>query len=604
MKSIIHHQRRQAENGNENNKGGSLLRKRLPSLWLFIIPLLAIVLYLNTVGNGFVYDDIPQVVQNPWIRGFHNVRAIFTSGAWGFGGETTNYYRPLMHIFYMLLYALFGLNPLGFHVFNIVVHAGVSLLVFVLTLRLLGDGGRTPGRPALGAAVSAGLLFAAHPIHTEAVSWIGGIPELSFTFFCLASLLLHMRLPAERMPSFDPNYLLSLLLFSLAALCKETALVFPFVLMAYDHFIREDRRALWLRAAGYLPFLAVAAVYFLLRVHALGSLAPVKRHAELSMYQYVINAPPLLRDYALKLLLPLNLSVFYAFRPAASLFKAPALSALIFLLVLAVLLFMVRRANKRAFFFCLLMLIPLLPVLYIPALGENPFSERYLYLPSVGFVLLLSLGLQYAKQARPESSLAMAISVCLLIGVYSSGVVARNPVWRNDRALWEDAVIKSPDAAIAHYNFGLLLYREGEVDRAIQQYQAALRLQPSPRVYNDLAVAFNDIGLTDKAIELLQIAIRMRPDFADAHNNLGVAYISKGSYGKAVEHLKIAASLAPSFSGTYSNLGISYEGLGMRDDAIRNYEKALQLDANNVTARNNLGSLLSGRRMQLKPSPE
>jgi tetratricopeptide (TPR) repeat protein len=580
--------------GNRENRKAVLLRRRLPGLWMLIVPLLAIVLYLNTLGNGFVYDDIPQVVQNPWIRGFHNVWAIFASGAWGFGGESSNYYRPLMHIFYMFLYALFGLNPLWFHFFNICVHAGVSLLVFSLASGLLRDDRPLVSPPVLSASVTAGLLFSAHPIHTEAVSWISGIPDLSCTFFCLGSLLLYMRLPAERTPSFVPSYLLSLLLFFLATLCKETALVFPFVFIAYDHFIREDHRALWRRFTGYLPFLALAAVYFLLRVHALGGLAPQKRHTELAIHQYLVSALPLFRDYVLKLILPLNLSVFYTFHPASSVLQVPVLLALIFILALVALLFGVYKANKRAFFLFLLMLIPLLPVIYIPALGENPFAERYLYLPSVGFVLLLSLAVQYANKARPKGSLVMTISVCLVIALYSSGVVARNPVWKNDRTLWGDAVIKSPDAAIAHYNLGLILYNEGDLDRAIRQYQAALRLQPSPKVYNDLAVAYNDMGLSDKAIELLESAVRMSPDFADAYNNLGVAYISKRLYRKAIEHLKIAAALNPSFSGTYSNLGLSYEGLGMRDDAIRNYERALQLDPNNATARKNLATLLPG----------
>src|SRR5512143_4138639 len=133
----------------EQHKGGTALRKWPLSLWLFIIPLFAAALYLNALWNGFVYDDIPQVVQNPWISSFRNTVAIFTAGAWGFAGETTNYYRPLMHIFYMLIYALFGLNPLGFHAFNVVVHAGVSLLVFVLASRILGNDGSGPGRPAL-----------------------------------------------------------------------------------------------------------------------------------------------------------------------------------------------------------------------------------------------------------------------------------------------------------------------------------------------------------------------------------------------------------------------------------------------------------------------
>jgi len=580
------------------HKTGTPLKKSPHSLWLFIIPLFAIALYLDTLRNGFVYDDIPQVVQNPWIRNFHSITVIFTSGAWGFAGEGSNYYRPLMHIIYMLTYALFGLNPLGFHVINIVIHAGVSLLVFVLASRFLAGVQLTHRLPALSAPVSAGLLFAAHPIHTEAVSWVSGIPDLSFTFFCLASLLLYMKLPANRIPSLHPHYPLSVFLFFLATLCKETALVFPFLVIAYDHFVRRDRRTLWNQAARYLPFFSATAVYFLLRAQALGSFAPVKRHAELSAYQYVISALPLLRDYALKLILPLNLRVFYTFHPASSLLKAPAFSALIFVMIVAVSLFMVHRANKKAFFFSMMILFPLLPVLYIPALGENPFSERYLYLPSAGFILLLSLAVQYPQKAWRKGFLSLPVAVCLLIALYSAGVVARNPVWRNDRTLWEDAVIKSPDAAIAHYNFGQVLYREGELDGAVRQYRAALQLQPSPKVYNDLAVAYNDLGMPDRAIELLQVAVQMNPDFADAHNNLGVAYIAKGLYRMAIYHLNKAVSLDPSFSGAYSNLGLSYEWLGMRDDAIINYKKALQLDANNMTARNRLSTLSPGLNAQ------
>jgi tetratricopeptide (TPR) repeat protein len=298
-----------------------------------------------------------------------------------------------------------------------------------------------------------------------------------------------------------------------------------------------------------------------------------------------------------KLLLPTNLSVFHSFRPVSSVLEASAISAFIFVAVLIALVLIARKKNKRAFFSLMLMLIPLLPVLYIPALGENPFAERYLYLPSLGFVLLLSLAFRSAKGANPKGAAALGVVICLLVAIYSAAAAKRNHVWKDDHTLWEDAAMKSPGAAIAHYNFGLVLYKEGALDEAIAQYQAALRLQPSPKVYNDLAVAYNDMGLTDRAIELLHVAIQLSPNFADAHNNLGVAYIYGGKYEKAVEHLKIAIGLDPSFSGAYSNLGLSYEGLGMKEEAISSYRRALQLDAHNVTARNNLDSLLSGRRM-------
>jgi tetratricopeptide (TPR) repeat protein len=572
--------------------------KRLRLLWPVVIALFALVIYANAAGNGFVYDDTPEVVMNPWIRSAGNIGIIFTSSAWGYLGDVTNYYRPLIQVFYMGVYAIFGLNPLGFHLFNILVHGGVSILVFLVALRLLQKNAPSSNTPVLYFPAIAGLLFASHPIHTEAVSWICGIGDLSFTFFCLASFYAYMRLPATRIPSFDPVYLMSLVLFSLATLCKETALVFPLVLIVYDQAIREDAAAPLRRLKGYLPFFGVAAVYFLLRFHAIGSFAPVKRHAELSTFQYIISAFPLLMDYFAKLILPTDLHIFYTFHPVTSVASASALFGFIFMAVLIAVLFATYRRNKRAFFFLTLLLIPLLPVLYLPGLGENPFAERYLYLPSAGFVLLLSLIGQSAANAKPGRVLVLSVAVCLMIAMYSAGVVRRNTVWKNDHTLWEDTVEKSPDAAIAHYNFGVILYKEGDLHGAIRQYQTALRLEPSPKAYNDLAVAYNDMGLPDNAIPLLQAALRLNPYFADARNNLGVAYMGKGQYENAIEQFKIAAGLAPSFTGTYSNLGLCYERLGMKEDAIQNYKKALQLDAHNVTARNNLNALLSEEKKQ------
>ncbi len=544
-------------------------------------------LYFNALSNGFVYDDAGQVLANPWIRSIGSVREIFTSNAWGFAAQGSNYYRPMMHVFYMAAYAVFGLNPWGFHLLNIGIHAGVSVLVFLTARRLLDE-----NEPrSLSLPLMSGLLFAAHPIHTEAVTWIGGIPELSYTLFCLASFSLYMGLDSESRPSFRAGYLLSLAFFFLAALCKETALVLPAILMLCDHVRRGGNERLRDRMKGYVPFFAVAGVYALLRYHALPSLAPVRRHTELSGYEYFINIFPLLKDYMEKLILPAHLSVFHTFKPVTTILDGPAIAGIFVTLVLLVVLALFHRRSKKAFFFMALMLIPLVPVFYIPALGENPFAERYLYLPSLGFVLLLSLGVRSLTGAKPRSSVFVWFAVCIVVVIYAAGVIGRNPDWKSEHTLWEDAVQKSPDAPIAHYNFGLILYGEGDFERAIEHYQAALRLKPSPRVYNDLGLAYGSVGLSESAIETFESAIQLNPEFAEAHNNLGVAYIGKGMYARAIEHLRIAVRIKPGYSAAFNNLGLSFQRMGDTEEALKNYRIAVQLDPASTTARNNLEAL-------------
>ncbi|MGD1076174.1 MAG: hypothetical protein ABR903_08900 [Thermodesulfovibrionales bacterium] len=173
------------------------MRKRLPALPLLIVLLVSFRIYFNALFNSFVYDDRLQVLDNCWIRDINHVPDIFSKSVWSFQDETviSNYYRPLMHLFFLLNYHVFGLRPWGFHLLNVLFHAGVSVLVFVISARLLrassnpspltenGFAGSLLSPPFVGA-----LLFAAHPIHTEAVAWVSGVPELSYTFFFLLSL--------------------------------------------------------------------------------------------------------------------------------------------------------------------------------------------------------------------------------------------------------------------------------------------------------------------------------------------------------------------------------------------------------------------------------
>ena len=206
------------------------------ALSALLLLLLAFLPYLNSLADGFVYDDQFQVVANPYVHSFRYLGRIFGGTVWTFQGVggISNYYRPMMTLAYLACYKLFGPIPFGFHLLNVILHAGVVLLLFAVTRRLFGD-----HRLAL---VAAGL-FAIHPIHTESVSWIAGVTDLELAFFFLLTFLLYLGLPqAEASGKGLQRQLLVLGAYVLALLSKEQALVLPAVAAAYEHFYREDRR--------------------------------------------------------------------------------------------------------------------------------------------------------------------------------------------------------------------------------------------------------------------------------------------------------------------------------------------------------------------------
>ncbi|MFQ5900485.1 MAG: hypothetical protein ACE5IH_02900, partial [Thermodesulfobacteriota bacterium] len=219
--------------------------KKSTIAFLFII---ATAVYLNSLQNGFVYDDQFLILKNKWIRDFGYIKEIFFSSSWSFlKGEIANTYRPLQHITYMLEYSIFGLKPWGFHLTNILFHAINTVPVFFTASLLFNQlEGRGKDQETVHGsrftihdlpAFIAALLFATHPIHTEVVAWASTIVELLMTTLYLTAFYLYMK--SEEGKTLNSqlstiNYLFSLFLFFLAILYKETAITLPFTLILYD----------------------------------------------------------------------------------------------------------------------------------------------------------------------------------------------------------------------------------------------------------------------------------------------------------------------------------------------------------------------------------
>ncbi len=603
------------------------------TLQLIIIFAVSIAVYFNALFNSFVFDDSYQVLDNRWIRDISFIPTIFSHSVWGFDTSTSvlHYYRPLMHLIYMFNYHVFGLNPLGFHLVNILFHAGVSVMVFIIVRHLLMASSSSTIDWYLSPAFIAAILFAIHPIHTEVVTWVAAVPELAFTFFCLLSLFLYMR--SEE--GLNSSYVLSLVSFALALLSKETALTLPIIIFAYDYLIKRNRsRSSKEYLKRYLPYTIIIGSYLFMRSYGLRDVAPVTKVFKLDAYTYVINVLSFLMHYIEKLILPIHLNAYHIFRPISSIMEPKGLLVLTFTIVFLVLAVVAFKKSKLVFWCLVLVIVPLIPTFYIIGNSEVGISERYLYLPSFGFVLLVALLIDRIRVSKPQMTLIMGIILSVLIGLYAFGTTTRNGIWKDDYSFWTDTSRKSPDSAFIHRAFGGVLFNRGNVDEAlseflyaiqlnpsdaiahtglgatynrkgfldksIEHYQIALQLKPSHwEAYYGLGVTYIAMGKLDQGIEQIETSLRLKPDSIDAHEHICSAYMQKGLLDLAMQHCQMAVELNPADADAHYRLGLVYKARGMIDDAIEQYEAVVRLMPT-AAAHSNLGILYDSKDMRDK----
>ncbi len=579
----------------ESLSRGSLWKTTITALTpILVILIVSFAVYFNALFGNFVYDDHQQIVENRWIKDIRNIPVIFSKGVWDFqpGMTTSNYYRPLMHVVYMLNYHVFGLRPWGFHLVNVLFHCGVSVLVFLIVRKLFIQRRGVPSPVFLSPPFISAVLFAAHPIHTEAVAWISGLPDAAFAFFYLLSFYFYLlfRGGAKR------AYLLSVLSFSVSTLFKEPALTLPLVLAAYDYLLHKRDKIIISEIKTYIPYIVVSAAYLLIRYYALRSFAPVEYYSGLSTYQSIINVFPLFRKYLTSLLWPLDLNLWHAFHPINSLVEAKGMISVVVTVIFFIAAGAAYRKNKAVLFGLILIVAPLLPAFYIKGIGGMPFAERYLYLPSVGFVFLPAIFLSWAGEKLPRTVRSISIIFMIVVGSYCIVTVDRNTIWKDNFSLWSDTVKKSPDIAMAHNNLGNAYASKGMPDMAITEYQTALRLAPDHAdFYSNLGNAYASKGMPDTAITEYQTALRLNPDYADAHYNLGNAYASKGLQDMAITEYQTALRLKPGYDEAHYNLGNAYASKGLSDMAITEYQAALRLNPDYADAHYNLGNAYASK---------
>ena len=569
------------------------IERRIPLPFSIAILALAVVgVFYNGLDNGFVWDDQVQIVDNPWIKDVAYLDDLFSADVFRHYQtvETTNYYRPVAHVVYMATWQLFGSSARAFHAVNLLLHLAVTVMVLLIAQRLLaapsvpGEEGRR-GEGASGqrdapmgwAALLAALLFAVHPIHTEAVDWISGIMEPLYTLFGLLSFYFFLDLVQRRSRA---SLLLSALLFLLALFSKETAVLLLPLFFFWDLSQAKELSIRKIRYGDYLPYVLVVAFYLAMRTHALDRFIPLDMHPDLTTYDCVINIFPLFVQHLWKLVWPVDLNVFHVFRPVRSILEPRALLGLIVSVGYLVSLYWWWKRDRLVCFSLLLILLPLLPFFYIRGIAPVLFAEQHLYLPSLGFVLLLARLALWVDSGDRNLRYGLWVSCLVVICLFYVATVRRNPVWKDNLTLWSDAVSKSPDSGFVHESLAGALLARGRIDEAIQHYELTLKNDPSPsaRVYNNIGIAYSERGWTDRAIEAFTRSLQIRPDYARAHLGLGIAFYQKGWTEKAIDELRLAIIYDPYLADAHHNLGVAYIKLGNRSEAEKAMGQASKLD--------------------------
>jgi tetratricopeptide (TPR) repeat protein len=528
------------------------------ALLLFLL-LLGVLPYANTLANGFVYDDFPQLVDNPYVRNFRYLREIFSTTVWSFEGAqgVTNYYRPIMTFGYLLCYQIFGPLPFGFHLANIFLNAAVVCLLFWVSRRFLQDA---------FAAFLVAALFALHPVHTESVAWIAGITDVELTFFYLLTFGLFLALADT--PGGRGAVAAQLAMagsFILALLSKEQAFTLPLLATLYEYFYRVDRRETSARrkVSRYGPLWLLAVAYLLFRARFLGGLAPVLHRPGLGWHDVALSAVALVGQYLGKLLWPVRLCAFYVFHASTGVLEPRVLAGAVALLCCAAVVLLLRKHAPPASFAVLWLLLTLAPVLNARWMAGNVFAERYLYLPSVGFCWLAGwAGAQVWSSAARRPGFrrgAVGFALCGVALLCAARTFARNPDWRDDYTLYTRTLQCSPDAFLIRANLGKVYWDRGDLAAAEREWRQALELGPK-----------NVVTL----------------------NNLGVLYTRKKRYPEAVEFLKRAIAQNPNFATAHISLGTAYAEMGEREQAEGEYRRAVALAPLSIEARNYLGKFL------------
>lgn len=581
--------------------------------WSFelLVAIAALLCDLNSWGHQFVMDDISLIVGNPAIQEPSRILRLFISPFLRLPNGAGDLYRPFTALTLAINYWISGPNPNSFHLLNRLLHILICLGIFWTVRRLIP-------KPPLTALFTA-LLFAVHPIQTEAITYINGRADALATLFFILAWYFYVRLQLSEHFS-TKFYLLSALLFFLALLSKENAITWLAVMLLTDlvyfshsnirDFFQRLRQHLWRLYAGFLvTTLAFLAFRFAVLRGVTGS--------EIQFLDNpLVNAAPLVRVLtALKILFqclglffaPLSFSTDYSYNqiPLVTGMNSPVAWAILLLtaIFLGLLIWSFKHLPNLFFglgFFAITYLIVSNLTLVIGTIR----ADRLLYMPIVGLCLSLGTALAWVhtRLMSKTSKRMFAVFMAAILLMLAVKTIQRNRDWQDAFSLSLQEVKSSPQSAKAHINLGALYVKQNQADLALQQYRIAESIKPDiPALLIDLGILLKQQGQMDEALAYLRRAIALAPKDAQAHNNLGLALKARGDLAGAMAEFDSVIQQDPNNADAHFNKGLTLRLQGKVDEAIREYNRTLDIDPSHEMARNNLNFILENKDKLLSP---
>jgi tetratricopeptide (TPR) repeat protein len=518
----------------------------LSAVLLFLI---SCALYSPSLKNDFVWDDIEMITKSNVLYDTSSI--IYYVIPENIENKQERYYRPLVYISWVTDNGFWGVSPFGYHLSNIVFHSLSVVLFYMFVVLALKEFGIVRNETA---AFLSALFFAFHPMHVESVSWVAGRSDVLCALFLFLAFIFHIL-------SYRSAWFLTLtgLSFLLSLFSKEVAIVFPVLALAFD--LMNRRLFAWRSVPRYAVYTGVALLYLYLRGLAFeipevnqGVVSEgVKQAADSGEHisripLYLELTKILLSSYLVymnKLILPFSFNPFITAVPREISY---IVSSLVLLTVLGVLSFIsIKKREKVTAFGIFWILVTLAPSTFIAivSVSPTPLAERYLYVPSAGFCLLIGYWIAEAARRAHFKTVAWGLGFLLTV-MYVIVAYKGQGVWREDLALWRDTSIKSPHHPLPHSNYGLALSNNGELDEAIREFKIALspEMKDSPR------------GLAVTA------------------NNLALVYLEKEEYEKAEKWFRKALEYDQGYGKTYYHLGLIYYINGELTGSAGSYDEA------------------------------
>jgi len=527
------------------------------NLGLIALLFVSFLIYLPSLSGDFVIDDVLFIKDNPYIRDFSHITRFFTKGVFANSAleiETQSIYRPMNLVPILLNYQVWGKNPVGYHIFLLLLHLINTCLVYAVIRKLVAGSAMSA---TMGAA-----MFALHPTRVESVAWINGGVDPLVTFFLLGALLTHRSFVDSAHNKKEWRYLvLSLLCFQLALWSKEVAIVFPLIVVAHDLIYKKK-----INLPMAFLHAAVIAGYLITRSRVLGDIGKLNTIAASQFSRGIDFA----LGYSELLVLPAQIP-FYLQSPEHAVSSALGVISAVIIVVIAG--FSWRTFNpdrKKTLLFSALWMIGFFwPAVLLAFYAGGYYAARHLYVPMIGVAIFVAAFYDHVNVTYPRLKTPLMASCALIMVFYGFITLKEIPVWHDNGTIYRKIASLAPGSTSGFLGLGQFYLLQENYIEAEKNLLVALQNAKTPedRVPSLVALGTiqgisNNLALSER---YLKEAVQIDPKNSEAWTGLGNLAWSNGRFHEAVSCYEKAVSIRPGNYEAVMNLAMAYENTGQSE---------------------------------------